>query len=135
MLTHPCSLGLGGSCHDFSAAIARGSDILVAIEEERLSRRKHGACWWYQNPVARSVDYCLRAEGLELGDVDAVVSSELLPFRVQAQFPDERLKLYPHHRCHAEAALLVAPTARRAGVIRLRWHGFHPRAYVESRRS
>ena len=115
--TIPIVLGLGGSCHDFSAAIARGTDIRVAIEEERLSRRKHGASWWYQNPVARSTDYCLKAEALELGAVDVVVSSELLPLRAQAAFPSGRLRLYPHHRCHAESALLVAPPAGRTGVI------------------
>ena len=39
-------LGLGGSSHDFAAALMCGRDIKVAIEAERLTRVKHGFALW-----------------------------------------------------------------------------------------
>jgi carbamoyltransferase len=66
----PLVLGISAS-HNGSACLIRGSEILVAVQEERLSRvkrdRVHGAhsflCW----------RYCLDTAGVELGDVDLVV--------------------------------------------------------------
>lgn len=72
-------LVIGSSSHDYSAAIARGLDIKVAIEEERVSRKKYGYAHWYLEPARGSVDYCLDAVGISRGDLDVVVSSDLLP--------------------------------------------------------
>ena len=36
-------LGLGGSLHDFSACLVQDNKIVVAIEDERISRVKHSA--------------------------------------------------------------------------------------------
>lgn len=111
------ALGLGGSDHEFSAALMRGQDILIAIEQERLSRRKHGFSYWYEDPVKKSIDYCLGSEGLSLADVDEIVSSDILPVRVRHNLKGHSVKLYPHHLCHAASAYLMLPPMAQAGVI------------------
>ena len=110
-------LGLGGSSHDFSAALACGHDIRVAIEAERLSRRKHGQSWWFQNPVKEAVDYCLGAENLHIDQVAAVVSSDMLPSRAREGFPGIPFALYRHHRCHAASAAMMVESSTRAAII------------------
>jgi carbamoyltransferase len=109
-------LALGGSDHDFSAALMRDTDIRVAIEQERLSRRKYGACHWYEDPVRLAIEYCLETEGISLADVKLVVSNDMLPNRVCREFSN-RLRLYPHHLCHAASAYLLVPPGKKAGVI------------------
>ena len=84
-------LGLGGSSHDFSAALALNGDFKVAIEEERLSRRKHGFAWWFENPVRRSVDYCLSSQSINITAVETIVTSDLIPKRVQFAYRDKGL--------------------------------------------
>jgi carbamoyltransferase len=111
------TLGLGGSDHEFSVALMRDCDILVAIEQERLSRRKHGYSLWYEDPVRKSIDYCLDAEGVSLTDIDVIVSSDILPIRVRHNLREHSIQLYPHHLCHAASAYLMLPHESRAGVI------------------
>ncbi len=109
-------LGLGGSDHDGSAALMRGNDIVVAIEEERLTRRKHGMSNFFHNPVEKSVNYCLEYAGITLSDVE-IVSSNLLPARARFEYRDIPAKLYAHHMCHAAAAYLLLPPGSTAGVL------------------
>lgn len=110
-------LGLGGSDHDFSAALMRDCDIRVAIEQERLSWRKHGLSLWYKNPLQQPIDYCLAAEGVSMTDVELIVSSDLLPARVRHDLRGRTLKEYPHHLCHAASAYMMLPPGANAGVL------------------
>jgi carbamoyltransferase len=71
-------LGINAIFHDPAAALVVDGDTLSALEEERLSRRKHG-----KRPVPfsawelpeRSAAWCLADAGLEPGDLDAVAYS------------------------------------------------------------
>lgn len=110
-------LALGGSDHDFSAALAYGCDIRVAVEQERLSRRKHGLSFWYESPVKQAVDYCLSTEGISLADVAVVVSSDSIPSRVRQDLRDLKLREFPHHLCHAASAYMMLPYGAKAGVL------------------
>ncbi len=111
-------LGLGGSTHDFSAALAQGPDIRVAIEEERLSRVKYGFGHWFDDPAGRCVRYCLEAEGIKRADLRAVVSSDLFPYRAREFYSDLEFTAYPHHLTHAASAcMMLPPAAQRAAVI------------------
>jgi carbamoyltransferase len=110
-------LGLGGSDHDFSAALMCDGDIRVAVEQERLSRRKYGKTLWFESPVQRAIDYCLAAEGITPMDVSAVVSSDTLPARVRQQFSGGNLRLFPHHLCHAASAYMMLPTGAKSGIL------------------
>lgn len=63
------TLGLNyGSFHDASAAIAKNGEILMAVAEERLSRRKHDG-----NFPKLAVEACLKHAGMTVQDLDDVV--------------------------------------------------------------
>lgn len=110
-------IGLGGSNHDGSAALLRGNSIEVAVEQERLSRRKHGVSWWWENPVGQAVDYCLDAAAVTLDQVSHFVSSDLLPRRVSLAYRDIPIHFFPHHLCHAASACMMLPPRTRAAIL------------------
>lgn len=110
-------IGLGGSNHDGSAALLHGSSIEVAIEQERVTRRKHGLSWWWENPVGAAVDYCLDAAGIEMDMVARFVSSDLLPRRVLEEYQNKTFRLFPHHLCHAASACMMLPLGVRAALL------------------
>ncbi|MFH8477122.1 carbamoyltransferase [Streptomyces sp. NPDC018000] len=100
------TLGLGGSNHDFSASLVENGEIVVGIEEERLTRRKYAVnvnslanqCW----------RYCLTTHGARLADVEAIVADDtLLP---SCYFPfRSRTTLIRHHMAHAASAFYPSP--------------------------
>lgn len=69
-------LRLGGSNHDFSAAIVEDGQVTVAIEDERLQRIKRGDADWHSQPTRNAATYCLDARGLELDDIDLIVAND-----------------------------------------------------------
>jgi carbamoyltransferase len=134
-------LGINAIYHDPAAALVVDGQIIAAAEEERFSRRKHG-----KRPVPfsawelpeKSAAWCLRAAGLEPGDLDAVAysydpalcrpASSLglndpwdhlrISYAEQApQFLAEALpgldpsavRFVRHHEAHAASAGLAAP--------------------------
>lgn len=109
-------LGLGGSSHDYSCVLMRDGQVLFAIEDERITRRKRGLTWWYEKPCKPSVDYSLEAAGLTLADVDFIVAGDLMPARLDDVF--DGIVYANHHLLHAasihyftapeEMAILVA---------------------------
>ncbi len=60
-------LGLNAYYHDSSAAIIDNGQIICAIEEERLSRKKHDNSF----PIL-SVNKCLEETSLKISDIDLV---------------------------------------------------------------
>lgn len=71
-------LGINALFHDPAAALVVDGRAVAAIEEERLSRRKHGhrpvpfAAWELPELAAR---WCLESQGLGVDDLDAVTYS------------------------------------------------------------
>src|SRR4029077_11876752 len=61
-------LGLSAFYHDSAAALVRDGALVAAAQEERFTRKRHDAGF-----PAMAVDYCLRAGGVTLADVDRVV--------------------------------------------------------------
>lgn len=92
-------------------------DIRVAIEQERLSRRKHGFSLWYESPVQRAINYCIRAEGISVADIEVFVSSDLMPTRVRHDLRNSVFREFPHHLCHAASAYMMLPSGSKAGVL------------------
>jgi len=64
---------LGISCfyHDSAAAILKDGKLMAAIEEEKLSRKKHDFGF-----PAKAVDYCLKQAGVSINDIDYVIFYE-----------------------------------------------------------
>lgn len=111
-------LGLGGSDHDVSTTLIKNGEIVSAIEEERITRKKYG---FNSNLLlGRSRKYVLNAGDISLEDVDTVVIDEILP--KTAYFTVRRnTHIVNHHMLHAssafypssfeEAAILVVDNA------------------------
>jgi carbamoyltransferase len=63
-------LGINYFYHDTSACIVKDGELVVALEEERFTRRKH--TWQFPEiAIAR----CLKAAGITAADVDHVAVS------------------------------------------------------------
>jgi carbamoyltransferase len=65
---HTHILGLSAYYHDSAACLVRDGEIVAAIQQERLSRKKHDARF-----PADAIGRCLDIAGIGLGDVDHVV--------------------------------------------------------------
>jgi len=64
-------LGISAFYHDSAAALVCDGEITAAVQEERLSRRKHDARF-----PSNAIGYCLDQAGLRLADIDHVVFHE-----------------------------------------------------------
>jgi carbamoyltransferase len=64
-------LGISAYYHDSAAALLVDGQIKSAAQEERFTRKKHDADF-----PAQAICYCLKANGLTIADVDAVVYYE-----------------------------------------------------------
>ena len=128
MLKQRYVLGINAYDHDVSACLLRDGEIAYAIEKERITRQKHARGFFQE-----AVDYCLKAEGITLDDVDLVVRNcYVLPVdeleirmvyegdmngRERAQVAKSPLYLsksnkvmtVSHHLAHAYSAFAVSP--------------------------
>jgi carbamoyltransferase len=110
-------LGLGGSDHDFSAALARGNDVRIVVEQERLTRIKNGLSAWYREPITPAIDHCLKSECVTREQITEIVASDTIPARTRAAFSKWPLRLYSHHLCHAASAYIMMPVGSKAAII------------------
>ncbi len=64
---------LGISCyyHDSASALIEDGEIINAVQEERLSRKKHDSRFPYN-----AIKYCLQSQNLDLRDIDYLVYYE-----------------------------------------------------------
>ena len=101
-------LGIGGSDHDFAAALLCDGVIRFAIEDERISRVKRGKGKWYKTPTSPSIEYCLKASGLTLDDISAVyANTHLERLALEQHLPN--LTSISHHMAHAAYAFFSSP--------------------------
>lgn len=82
-------LGLSGGFHDAAAAVVDDGRILAAVEQERLSRRKHDAAF-----PADAVATCLAVAGIGPAEVDLVACHEK-PLDVVGRHVASRLRSGP----------------------------------------
>ena len=64
-------LGISAFYHDSAACLLRDGEVVLAVEEERLSRIKHDHAY-----PERAIAACLAAAGITAADVDTVVFYE-----------------------------------------------------------
>ena len=64
---------LGISCfyHDSAVALIHNGDIIVAVQEERFSRKKHDSGF----PI-NAVEYCLKSQNIDLRDIKFIIYYE-----------------------------------------------------------
>jgi len=113
-------LGTGLS-HDGSACLIKDGAVCVAIEKERLTRKKHDGF----NDVD-AVAYCLDAEGIRIDDVALVVQNANFSafqrgngwFRGPRPFTDgARVVTISHHLAHAYSAIATCPFEEAAVLV------------------
>jgi carbamoyltransferase len=104
-------LGLGGSDHDFSAAIVEDGIIRFAIEDERVQRIKHGRTAWYAHPTRDAARYCLDAAAIGLDELAGVFCCDDLD-RPTAWIDWSRVTFVNHHTAHAAASFFSSPHER-----------------------
>ncbi len=114
-------LGLGGSNHDFSAAIVREGSIVVAIEDERIQRVKNARTEWHAHPARDAASYCLEAAGLGLDDLAGIYCCDDLA-RLTSWIDWSRVTFVNHHTAHAAASFFASPH-RRATLLVVDGHG------------
>jgi carbamoyltransferase len=105
----PWVLGLSTGYHNGAACVCHGDELVVAMQEERLTRTKREPI--SRERPSRAVDYCLKAAGLRWRDLDLVVDCtiggpmrrELAPQRLIPVDEAQRIPQIqiPHHLGHA----------------------------------
>ncbi len=112
MASKPWILGINAS-HNGSACLIHGSEIVVAIQEERLSRRKYDRV--YPARPSLCIPYCLSYAGIRPNDLSMIVSVSqssssldendvsLNPF-LRPTFNGVPVERLGHHFAHAVSA-------------------------------
>lgn len=114
-------LGLGGSNHDFSAAIVDDGSIVVAVEDERIQRIKQARTEWHARPARDATAYCLEAAGMELSELAGIFACDDLE-RPSPWMDWSHVRLVNHHACHAAASFFTSPH-RRSTLLVVDGHG------------
>jgi carbamoyltransferase len=106
-------LGFGGSGHDWSSCVTDGRR-LVALDEERLARRKYGVGADLLAGLSRKA--CLRAFDAGAADVSHAVACELVPRPFYFPYRD-RITVINHHLAHAYSAFPASGFASAAVLV------------------
>ena len=117
MSNSPWVLGISASPHNGAVCLLRGDEIVVAIQEERLTRKKRDGI--YAAQPCRSLDYCFDYAGIGPRDLSMVVYS--VPGRANTRMHDIKLNpvlqvelnkiptvRIPHHYSHAIGAFATS---------------------------
>jgi carbamoyltransferase len=101
-------LGIGGMLGDAASAILKSGELVAAVEESKLVRRRLN--WGGTGDLPEhSIATCLQLAGAKPEDVDAVAVARPVPKsdfypRLRAHFPNSRLLVVEHHLAHAASA-------------------------------
>ncbi|MCU1233755.1 MAG: Carbamoyltransferase [Candidatus Solibacter sp.] len=106
-------LGIGGLLGDAAAAILRDGELLAAVEESKLVRRR--THWGGLDEMPEhAIATCLRLANATPEQVDAVAVVRPIPesdfhLKLRAQFPNSRIIVVEHHLAHAASAYYPSP--------------------------
>ena len=84
-------LGINSVYHESAAALLVDGKLVVAVEEERFNRIKHGKASEFDNPhqfPERAIRFCLKYAGLDAADIDHVGYSFNVEMRRKRQRPE-----------------------------------------------
>lgn len=68
-------LGINTTYHELSACLLKDGQLVVAVEEERFTRIKHGKPALVSNPDVipkQAIDFCLRKAGITFTEIDKI---------------------------------------------------------------
>lgn len=115
-MSAPWVLGLSNS-HNGAVCLLKGDEIVAAVQEERLTRRKRQRTFGSKPSLA--ISYCLSEAGIQAKDLDAVVYSSQgrmsSPLEDVALNPQLQVALHEipvlrisHHLAHAVSAFAIS---------------------------
>ncbi len=120
-LSSPWVLGISAS-HNGAACLLRGDEIVVAIQEERLTRDKRERIYGARPCLA--IPYCLNYAGLKAEDLSLAVISVQASTRERNQDPRRnpllqgcRILTIPHHYAHAMSAFATSGYKESAALV------------------
>jgi carbamoyltransferase len=119
-------LGIGGVLGDAASAVLKDGEIIAAVEESKLVRRR--TQWGGKGELPlHSVHACLELAGVKPEQVDAVAVARPVPdsgFHIELRtlFPKSRILMIGHHLSHAASAYYLSPF-NEAVVLTLDGHG------------
>jgi len=98
-------IGLGGSIHDYATCLLQDKEM-IAIEDERLTRIRYSV--GSKNPCLPSMDYCLKAAGLNAQDINTFAMNDDITglFQVNGY---KNVSVYNHHLTHAYSTFFTSP--------------------------
>jgi carbamoyltransferase len=108
-MTKPIYILGTGLSHDGSSCLMRNGEIVVGVEKERLTRKKHDG---FNDKL--TLEYCLETEGITWRDIDLLVENNT---KNRFELEDQRRRLgreipdfvpqinIPHHLAHAYSAI------------------------------
>ncbi len=122
MQKEPWIIGFSDALHDRSVCLLKGDELVVAIEEERITRKKHGLYIYdgirndpelfskmniESDPICQTepglikcIDYCLKEAGISLNNVDIIIGNSLHDAK-----PLNKKAIYiNHHIAHAASS-------------------------------
>lgn len=105
-------LGIGGILGDAACAILKDGELVAAVEESKLVRRRPR--WGGGEMPSQSILTCLELAGVKPEQVDAIAVVRPIPetgfhLELRAQFPNSRLLVLEHHLAHAASAYYPSP--------------------------
>ncbi|MFD6530899.1 carbamoyltransferase [Streptomyces sp. NPDC060184] len=109
-------LGLGGSHHDFCAALVENGKVVSAIEEERLTRVKIAFGLGPRLQRCLAADYVLSEAGTSMDEVDLVVANDFVNPVYTLRVRD-RVRWMGHHLAHAASAFYTSPFEHAAVMV------------------
>jgi carbamoyltransferase len=106
-------LGIGGMLGDAAAAILKDGELVAAVEESKLVRRRLNWGGTADLPE-HSIATCLQLAGAKAEQLDAVAVARPVPKsdfypKLRARFPNSRLLVVEHHLAHAASAYYPSP--------------------------
>lgn len=107
-------LGVGGSDHDIASCIIADGKLRVAIEEERVSRKKYALGSNLLFGLSRK--YCLDVMGLRLEEVDKVIGDDCLA-ETACYGLRKRIEKINHHLAHASSVYYPSPFSESAVLV------------------
>lgn len=115
MTTKPIYILGTSTSHDGSACLLKDGEIVVAIEKERITRKKHDG-----GNDRLAIQYCLDAERISLNDITLTVQNDnfsdfkygnnyLDGERIFSKYPSARVETISHHLAHAYSTIGTCP--------------------------
>lgn len=105
-------LGIGGILDDAACAILKDGELVAAVEQKKLARRRRAG-----ELPEEAIAACLRMAGVGEAALDCVAITRPfasgpaggLHLKIRQKYPNARIVLVGHHLAHAASAYYVSP--------------------------